>query len=71
MMGAIFLIFIISVINIFVTKSLIETLEDHGFENKILNRVFLIPPVGIATYAILVIFALLCSLYDTVRDIWR
>ncbi len=68
---AIFFIVLITVINIFMTKSFIGYAEGSAFDSRLLHRVLLIPPLGILACAVFILFVVSVAVLSAVVDIWK
>ena len=68
---AIFFIVLITVINIFMTKSFVEYAEGSVFDSRVFHRVLLIPPLGILACAVFLLFVVAVAVLSAVVDIWK
>jgi len=68
---AIFFIVLITVINIFMTKSFVEYAEGSVFDNKSFHRILLIPPLGILSCVMFLLCVVSVAVLSAVIDIWK
>lgn len=67
----IFMVLIITMVNIFTTKELTDMLSETIFDNKTFYRICLIPPIGAIIFGLFIILVIILSIIETIKDIWR
>lgn len=66
----IFIIVLLTLINIVMTKELTNILKDTRIDNPIFYRLCLIPPIGVVTYILSIIVIITSVLILTIIDVW-
>jgi hypothetical protein len=67
----IFLILIVTMVNIFTTKQLTEMLSESIFDNTTFYRICLIPPIGTISFGICILLIIIVAILETIKNIWR
>jgi hypothetical protein len=67
----IFIIILITLTNIFITRQLTDLLKDTRLDTRFFYRLALIPPIGAIVYCLSIIVIIVSFLIVTVMDIWH
>lgn len=65
------MLLLILMLNTFVTKELTEIVKDSWFDNRILYRICLIPPIAFIVFCGFIILFVIGTIISMIRDIWK